>query len=439
VLVFSIALTAATGLLIGLVPALRQSRVDPQSTLAEAGRGVGATPLRQRFRRALVIAEVTLAVVVLVASGLLLRSFLAMTRVPLGFDASDTVTAQLTLPRASYDTPDKIVGFHRALVDQLLARPGVVAASAVYPLPSSAEDWSGSLFIEGQAVPDGQPEPHSAMAVALPNYFTTLRIPLIEGRDFAPTDMIGAPRVAIVDEMLARRHWPGQSAVGKRLSPFGQPKNTDGWTTIVGIVAHVHTAGPRNDSEPLVYLPQLQQAQSSLFFVMRRTTDRVSLPSDMRASVRAIDPALAISRLAYLDDLNRQTTAPDRFNVLLLTIFAIVALAIAAVGLYGVMAYLVSQRQREIGIRLALGGRPASVLASIVTEGLTLTAAGLALGLAAAVALSRLLADMVFEVRPTDPLTYAAIAAILLVVAFAASLVPARRAMRVDPVSVLRE
>jgi len=438
VLAFSLGLTLATGLLIGLVPALRQSRVDPQGALADAGRGSGSATVRQRLRRLLVVAEVTLAVVVLVASGLLLRSFLAMTRVPLGFDASGTVAVQLTLPRASYDSAPKIYGFNQALIEKLTAQPGVVSASAIYPLPSSGEGWSGSLYIEGQPVPEGQPEPHAAYAVAMPDYFKTLRVPLREGRDFAPTDIAGAPRVAIVDELIAKRHWPGESAVGKRIGPFQTPKN-DAWTTVIGVAAHVHAKGPRADTEPLVYMPALQVAESSLYFVARTSGDATSLPTNVRASVRAVDPLLPISRLAYLDELNGRMMARERFNALLLTIFAVVALGIAAVGLYGVMAYLVAQRTREIGIRIALGGRPSRVLTGVMTEGLVMTLTGLGLGLAAALALSRVLQDLVFSIRPADPLTFVAIASLLLVVAVIASYVPARRAMRVDPISVLRE
>ena len=438
VLAFSIGLTLATGLLIGLVPALRQSRVDPQGALADAGRGSGTAIVRQRLRRLLVVAEVTLAVIVLIASGLLLRSFLAMTRVPLGFDGTGTVAVQLNLPRASYDAPAKIFGFNQTLIETLLAQPGVVAASAVYPLPSSGDGWSGSLFIEGQPVPDGQPEPHAAYAVAMPDYFKTLRVSLLDGRDFRTTDIAGAPRVAIIDELVAKRHWPGQSAVGKRIGPFQTPKN-DAWTTVIGVAAHVHAKGPRADTEPLVYMPALQAAESGLYFVARTSGDASSLPASVRASVRAVDPSLPISRLAYLEELNGRMMARDRFNALLLTIFAIVALAIAAVGLYGVMAYLVAQRTREIGIRLALGGRPSRVLSGVMTEGLVMTLAGLTLGLIAALWLSRVLQDLVFAVRPTDPLTYAAIAVLLFVVALLASYVPARRAMRVDPISVLRE
>ena len=438
VLAFSIGLTFATALIIGLVPALRQSRVDPQGALADAGRGSGTATVRQRLRRLLVVAEVALAVVVLVASGLLVRSFLAMTRVPLGFDASGTIAVQLNLPRASYDSPAKVFGFHQALVERLAAQPGVAAASAVYPLPSSGDGWSGSLFIEGQPVPQGQPEPHAAYAVALPNYFNTLQVPIVEGRDFSTTDAASASPVAIVDELVARKFWPGESAVGKRIGPFGTPKG-DGWTTIVGVVGHVHALGPRADTEALVYLPALQIAESSLFFVARASGEPASLPAAMRTSVRDLDPALPLSRMAWLDELNGRMMARDRFNALLLTIFAVVSLAIAAVGLYGVMSYLVAQRTREIGIRLALGGRPHRVVGAVMAEGLAMTATGLALGLAAALALSQVLAGLVFGVPPTDPVTYAVIAVLLLIVAALASYVPARRVLGVDPVSVLRE
>ncbi|HUL74473.1 MAG TPA: ABC transporter permease [Vicinamibacterales bacterium] len=438
VLAFSIAVTVATALFIGVVPALRQSRVDPQAALADGGRGAGAASVRQRLRRLLVVAEVALASVVLVASGLLVRSFLALTRVPLGYDATGVVTAQVTVPRATYTTDARIVQFDQTLKDRLLAGPGVAAASAIYPLPASGEGWSGSLFIEGQPVPDGQPEPHAAYAVALPDYFTTLQIPLIQGRDFAPTDAVGAPAVAIVDELVARRHWPGESAVGKRIGPFGEPRN-GAWTTVVGVVGHVHTTGPRADSEPQVYLPALQSPQSMLFFMARTAGDPTPLPAAFRSAVRAIDPDLPVARLTPLTDLTAQTMARERFNLLLLTLFGGVALAVAAVGLYGVMAYLVAQRAREIGIRLALGGRPAAVLRAVLAEGLAMTLVGLAAGLATAFGLSRVLADLVFAIQPTDPLTYAAIALLLVVVAIAAATVPARRAMRIDPVVVLRD
>jgi putative ABC transport system permease protein len=273
----------------------------------------------------------------------------------------------------------------------------------------------------------------------MPDYFKTMRVAILEGRDFAPSDAAGAPRVAIVDELVAKRHWPGQSAVGKRLSPFDDPKDDKSWTTIIGVAAHVHAKGPRTDTEPLVYLPAMQWPEASPYFVARTTGDATSLPGSVRAAVRAVDQSLPISRLAYLEELNDRMMARDRFNALLLTIFAAVALTIAAVGLYGVMAYLVAQRTREIGIRLALGGRPLHVLSGVMAEGLVMTATGLAFGLIAAFALSRALQDLVFAVRPTDPLTYAAIAALLLSVAALASYVPARRAMRVDPIAVLRE
>ncbi len=437
VFVFALVLTAATGVIVGLVPALRQSRIDPQGALSEAGR-TGASPVRQRLRHLLVVAEVALAVVVLVASGLLVRSFLAMTRVPLGFDGSRVMAVQVNLPRAMYNTSDKISGFNRALTGEIAAGHGVESVSAVYPLPSGGEGWSGSLFIENEPVPAGEPEPHAAYAVALPEYFATLGVPLVEGRDFAASDAAGAPRVAIIDERLARRHWPNQSALGKRLSPFGTPAK-DAWTTVIGVVGHVHTAGPREDSEPIVYLPALQSSESSLFFVARAIAGAPPIGPDMREAVRRVDPSLAVSRLASLDDLTDRTTSRDRFNALLLALFGAGALAIAAVGLYGVMAYLVAQRTREIGIRLALGGRPGRVLGAIIVEGLTTAAAGLVLGVGAALALSRVLSELVFAVSPSDPLTYVVIAAMLLAVALVASYIPARRVLHVDPVSVLRE
>jgi putative ABC transport system permease protein len=437
VLAFAAVLTMCTALLVGLAPAIRQSRADPQSSLGEGSRGGATTPARRRLRSLLVVGEVAIAVVLLVGAGLLGRSLLAMTRIEPGFDPSGIAVAEVTLPGARYDTAARIDAFHVAFTEKLAALPGVAQSSAVYPLPMSGSGWSGSVEIETQPSLPGGPPPHAEYAVALPNYFKALQIPLHEGRDFDMRDVPGAEPVAIIDEELARRHWPGESAVGKRIGPFGKPSNNK-WTTVIGVVGHVRNAGPKKEGEPQVYLSGLQQAESLLYYVARTPADVGLLPPMMREALRAIDPSLPVTKLTTMPEAMAKVMAPQRFNALMLGVFGAVALTLAAIGLYGVIALLVTQQTREIGIRLALGGRPSHVLSRILREGLVMTAAGIVIGLASAVLLSRAVSGLLFEVRPTDPLTYASIAVLFLGVAAVASYAPARRAMRVDPVEVLR-
>jgi predicted permease len=436
VLAFAVAVTVATGLLVGFVPALRQSTADPQLVLGGAERATGGS-IRHRVRRLLVVGEVTLAVVVLVAAGLLVRSFARIIATPIGFEPEGTVVAQIALPRAQFGSGEKIVTFQRELLDRLRALPGVASASAVHPLPMSGDRWGGTVIVENR--PAGLPEPHAEYAVAMPGYFSTIGIPIVEGREFAASDATGAMPVAIVDEQFARQCWPGESAVGKRVSPFGPlPPGDPRWTTVIGVTGHVRNGGPREAGEGQFYLPALQKPELTLYFVVRAAGSDAPLPGAIRQTVRALDPQLPIGRLSSTPALVGRALARERFNMLLLSTFSGVALAIAAVGLYGLLAFLVTERTREIGIRLALGGRPGRILRAVIGEGLLLSGAGLALGCAAALLTAPLLRGLLFGTEPTDPLTYAGIAGVLLVVAGAASYVPARRATRIDPVAVLR-
>ena len=438
VLMFCAALTIATALIVGWLPALRYSRSDPQSALSDGSRGTDSAPARRRLRRLLVTGEVMMAAIVLVGAGLLVRSFAELSRVETGFDPSETAAALLSLPQARYDTTPKIAAFHTAMVGRLTALPGVVVASAAYPLPMSGSGWSGTLGVEDQPEVDGQPQPHAAYAIAMPNYFATLHIPLLEGRDFTTADDARAPGVAIVDEALARFYWPGRSAIGRHIAQGGWPSDHQ-WLTIVGVVSHVRTAGPKAESEPQVYMAALQRGETTVYYIARvGHGDPAQLASSIRATVRTMDPALAVTALTTVPALTGKLVARDRFNMLLLVIFGVVALALAEVGLYGVMTSLVAERTRELGIRLALGGAPRRLLRGVIGEGLLLAVIGLGAGLACAVLLSRALAGVLFGVLPGDPPTYAGSAALLVVVAVAASLVPARRAMRVDPVTALR-
>jgi putative ABC transport system permease protein len=441
VLIFCAALTVATALIVGWLPALRYSRsstADPQSVLSDGSRGTDSAPARRRLRSLLVMGEVMMAAIVLVGAGLLIRSFAKLSRVETGFDPSETAAAQVSLPQARYDATPKIAAFHAEMVARLTALPGVIRASAVYPLPMSGHGWSGTLGVEDHPEVDGQPDPHAAYAVAMPSYFAALHIPLLEGRDFTAADDARAPGVAIVDEALARFYWPGQSAIGRHIAQGGRPSKNQ-WLTIVGVVGHVRAGGPKADSEPQVYMAALQRDETTLYYIARIARgDPGQLTSAMRAAVRSVDPALAVTALMTVPALTGKVVARDRFNMLLLATFGAVALALAAVGLYGVMAFLVADRTREIGIRLALGGAPRRLLAAVIGEGLMLTGMGVGAGLVSAALLSRALTGLLFGVQPGDPLSYVGSGALLLAVAVAASFVPARRAMRVDPVTALR-
>jgi putative ABC transport system permease protein len=437
VLVFAAVLALGSGVLVGIVPALRQTTAGPQSALGGNARGTDRVAPRRRLRGLLVVAEVTLAVTVLAGALLLVRSFIAMSQVPTGVALDSVAIAQVNVPRATYDTPAKVFAFHRALVGQFRAMPGVTRAAAVYPLPLSGEGWSGSVSVEGRPENDGTPEAHAEMAVATPGYFDTAGIPLLEGRDFADTDTPDVPRAVIVDELFARAYFPGQSAIGRRVSTSGDLEKAP--QTIIGVVGHVRNDGPRGASEGQLYMAALQKSEVELFYLARTSGDPRTLTSGMRTALRRVDAKLPMTLLTTGRELVARFTARDRFSVLVFSIFGLIAVALAAIGLYGVLGFLVTQRTREIGIRLALGGRPGDVVRSIIGEGLTLTVAGLALGLGGAILLARSMTSLLFAIAPTDATTYLLVSAVMLLVSVAAALGPARRATQVNPVDVLRQ
>ncbi|HSA54322.1 MAG TPA: ABC transporter permease [Gemmatimonadaceae bacterium] len=435
VLLFTLGVALAAGLLIGLLPAMRQSQVRPSERLQDGARGAATGHPRRRLRSVLVVAEVAMALVILVGAGLLARSFIALQRVDTGFDSRDVLTVQLALPRARYDSASKIVAFHARVREQLATIPGVAAVGGADPLPMSGSGWSGSMYVEDLRVPPEQAEQHAEYAVALPGYFRAMGIPLLEGRDFTDADRRGAPLTVIVDERLAAKYWPGQSAIGKRINP-NRAQGT--WATIVGVVKHVYNAGPRQEGEPQIYVSFLEHIQHPLTYVLRTGGDPLSVVRAVRRAIASVDPELPVARMATMADLESRALARDRFNALVLSVFALTALVLAAIGLYGVMAYLVNQRTAEIGVRLALGGRPYDVVRLVIGEGMAMALTGIVLGVAVSLALSNVLAGLLYGVAPIDPLTYTAIAAVLALVALLASAIPARRAARVDPVAAHR-
>jgi putative ABC transport system permease protein len=433
VLLFALLVTVFCAMLVGVVPALRQSMASVHDAM-RSGRGGAAQP-RRRIRSILVVAEVAMALVILVGAGLLTRSFLTLQRVDPGFSPGPTLTFSVTLPRTRYDSAAKMVAFHDRLQAQLATIPGVDAVSAIDPLPLGGTSWSGSFHVEGQPSAPGVESPHGEYNVAMPSFIDALRLRLVTGRDFEVTDGRGTPAVAIVDERLAAKYWPGQDPIGKRIS-----SNSDSgpWASVVGVVRHVHRSGPKNEGEPQIYFPYRQRVQTPLSYVVRTTVDPLSIVNAVREQVRSLDPDLPVARVASMDALQASALARDRFNALVFLVFAGTALLLAAIGLYGVMAYLVAQRQAELGIRLALGGGPRDVARLVIGDGMRMALLGIVLGTLASLALGRALDGLLYGTKPTDPVTYAVIAVTLALVALVATAIPARRAIRSDPVNALR-
>jgi predicted permease len=433
VLLFALAATVFCALVVGILPALRQSTKRVHDAI-RAGRGDAAQP-RRRVRGILVVVEVAMALVILVGAGLLTRSFIALQRVDQGFSPGQALTFAVTLPRARYESTEKLIAFHQQLQPRLVAIPGVSSAAGVDPLPLGGTNWSGTFHVEGQIVPPGGQDPHGEYAVALPGFVNALGMTLIRGREFAATDGPSAPAVVIVDDRLADKYWPGQDALGKRLSQQG-PEGP--FATVVGVVRHVYRVGPAREGEPQIYFPFAQHVQTPLSYSVRTSVDPMSVLRAVRREVAAIDPELPIARVASMSTLESAALARERFNALILVIFAATALLLAAIGLYGVMAYLVTQRQAEIGIRLALGGGPRHVARMIIGDGMRMAVTGIVLGTIASLALARVLEGLLYGIAPTDPVTYVTIALTLTLVALLASALPARRATRADPLSALR-
>lgn len=437
VLLFAVGLALLTGIIVGLVPALRQAKADPQSALGDGARGTDTTTPRRRLRGALVMAEVAMAVIVLTGAALLIRSYMAISNTPIGIDGTNVAASRLTITRTQYNEPAKVFAFHKSVRDRLAAIPGVTAASAVYPLPMSGDGWGGTVGIVGYPDDPGVPDPHAEFAVAMPGYFSTMGIPVLEGREFSDQDDASMPHSAVVDAEFARMYFPDRNPIGQRIAINGNLAEGP-FQTIIGVVGHVRNKGAREAGEGQIYLSALQKQEFSLFFVTKSSTSASQVLPMIRNAVREQDPRLPIAGLTTMEDVVAAFTARDRFNMLLFTIFGGVALVIAAIGLYGVLAFLVAQRTREIGIRLALGGKPREIVRSVLFEGLALTGMGLAAGLAGAYLLSRAMQDMLFGIEPSDPMAYSVIAVVMMTVAFLAAMIPARRATRVDPVDVLR-
>jgi putative ABC transport system permease protein len=437
VLAFTALAALLTGVIFGLLPGLHATRPDLVESLKESGRGTTDGLRRNRLRSALVVAEVALALVPLVGAGLLIRSFLLLQRVNPGLDPHNVLTVNLGLPDARYTTSQQ-AAFFAQLLPRLRALPGVRSASGVYPLPLSNDQIQVTFEIDGRAFAKSE-EPATNYQAAAPDYFKTLRIPLLAGRDFTVADDEKAPPVIIVNESFAKQFFPHENALGKRIKPgLSTTPGAEVMREIVGVVGDVKHRGLNVPSGPQVYEPEAQMPFDQLTLVLRTDGDPRGLIGAVRDEARLLDKDLPVFDVKTLEEYLSVSVAQPRFNTLLLAVFAGVALILAAVGLYGVMSYSVAQRTHEMGIRIALGAQQRDVVRLIAGQAFRLTLIGLAFGLASAWTATRWLSGLLFGVPPTDPLTFAVVAVLLCFVALAACYVPARRAMQVDPIIALR-
>jgi putative ABC transport system permease protein len=441
VIVFTLVLAIVTTLLFGLAPALRTLHVNLVEPLREGGHQATLGGRRQRLRRALVATEVALAVVLVICAGLMIRSLSEIGRIDLGFDPNRVLTLRVAVTPASYDTPERVVGFYDQLLDRVRALPGVQHAGVMRVLPLATTIGDSGVDIEGYEETPGR-NAKGDWQIASDGIFEALGTRLVRGRWFDPTDTSASVPVSVINETMARTYWKDGNAVGTRMR-MGGPKNP--WTTVVGIVADERHNGVTGIVKEKFYIPHSQwhvatggSVIRNVFLVVRTAGDPLALARPIRNEIRQMDPNLPVANIRPMTEVVSTALATPRLTGFLLGTFAAIALTLAAVGIYGVLAYLVSQRTHEIGIRLAIGANRSQVLNMILRQGLTLAGGGIVVGLAAAFALTRLMQSLLYQVRPSDPITFTAVPLILLVIALIASYLPALRATRVSPTIALR-
>jgi putative ABC transport system permease protein len=408
--------------------------------LRESGRAASAGRRQGAARGALVVAEVAVTIVLLVGAGLLLRSFARLVDVEPGFDPKGVLTLNVSLPAAKYPDDATVDAFYRDALERVAAIPGVEASGGVDPLPLSNSNMTTTVVVLGRPAPPSAERPEVPYHFATPGYFEAMHIPVLAGRAISARDDLQAPQVAVVSEALARRFWPDGNAVGQRVAmPDADQDPADApQIEVVGVVGNVHHEALDVDAKPELYLSHAQQAGRFLTLAVRSSLPPSQLLGSVREAVRAVDPDQPIFEVKTMEQRVAESVAKRRFAMMLAAAFAAAALLLAGVGLYGVLAYFVERSEREIGVRMALGARRADVLRLVVGRGLSYAAVGLALGSLAAAAGSRVIASQLFGVSPVDLVTYASIDALVVVVALAATLIPALRATGVDPAVALR-
>ena len=446
VLAIAAGISAATVLAFGLLPSIRASRVDLAETFRDGDRGSSAGQARSRVRDALVASEFALALVLLIGAGLMIRTLVALQHVDPGIDPRNVVSMIVSTAGTPAADSERHAAFYVNSLEKVRSVPGVIAASYVNHRPFDGDMWGFAFRVEGVARPRTGDWPTATYRVVFPGYFETMRIPILRGRDVAESDRANTPAVVVINEFMAKRYWPGGDAIGKRIT-----FDDSTWVTVVGIVKnHVRESLSAPDGEEF-FRPFAQAPRYVKGFGASRTVTlvaRVSCPhvecdasqfvGPIRDAIRSVERNAPVSAVVTFAALTRAATAESRFYLTLLTAFAVVALVLAGVGVYGVMAYAVTRRTHEIGIRIALGAEPAVVVRAVVGDGLSMAAAGAGVGLVTAFGLTRLMRGILYGVSPNDAITFAGVTTLLLVVAFAATLVPARRATRVDPLVALR-
>jgi putative ABC transport system permease protein len=450
VMVFTFALSLLAGMIFGLAPAFQSSGADINTAFKGANATSGAGSRRRHAHELLVATEVALSMTLLVGAGLMIKSFVRLQEVDPGFEPGSVLTAEVGLPRAKYPDGQKVSAFHDQLLERLAALPGIVAAGLGSSLPLGGTNADTSLFVDGQPILEPRDRPHAHPRTISPDYFRAMGIRMVEGRAFNERDHAQAPRVAIINETMARRLWPAQTALGNRIAldfetmKFfpDRPPEFDlamGMREIVGVARDVRHEGLETEPQPEMYIPDRQSPEREMNLVVRATVDPASLAAAVRGAVSAVDPDQPVANIRPMSRLLADSVAKPRFNYLLLSIFAAAALILTITGVYGVMSYAVARRTREMGIRLALGARGPDVLKLVIRQGMRPVIAGVALGLAGAFGLTRMMTTLLFGVSATDPAIFAGVAGLLAIVALLACYLPARGATKVDPLVALRQ
>jgi putative ABC transport system permease protein len=437
VMAFTLFVSLLTGIVFGLAPALRASRVDLHEILKEGGRSSSGSSGRPALqpRKLLVISEVALSLVLLIGAGLLIRSYQRILASNQGFNPHNVLAMRLSLPATKYPTPDSITSFHKRASDRITALPGVESVAATYSLPMSTVAFAWEpIVIEGYVPRTAHDSIISNVRIVSPDYFRTMGVPLVQGRLFNEHDRKGEAETVIVDEALAERFWPNENPVGKRLQRGG----SDTWRRVVGVISDAKEYSSEKEPPIAVYYPFEQVAARSMYLVIRTTSDPVQMSSGITKEIQSVDPELPVFDVHSMEERLHDSLARRRFSMILLSMFAGFALILAAIGIYGVMAYSVNQRTHEIGIRMALGAQRSNILQLMTRQAVILVSFGLVIGLAGAFALTRVMSSLLYGVSVTDRLTFVIVSLLLVGTALLASYVPARRATKVDPMVALR-
>ncbi len=446
VLWFALALSVFTGVAFGLAPAWRATAINVSDSLKEGARGSGQGAGRDSLRSLLVSSQFAFAVVLLAGAGLMIRTVVALQHVDPGFDPHNVLSMMVGVADTNQVSADRTGAFYQQALQRVSALQGVQSASAINHLPLAGDQWGLSFHVEGRPVERSGERPGATWRVVYPGYFRTMRIPILRGRDITDSDDVRAPGTVVINDYMARRYWPGEDPIGKRIT-FDDPKSNPYWLTVVGVVKNTVRGNWASPPEEEVFVPYLQNHPylessampfSYVTLVVRTTGDPAAVAPDIRTAIHSIDRSAPISEVQTMEDVVDGATGESRFYMVLLGALATVALVLAAVGIYGVMSYSVSRRTHEIGIRMALGAQGRDVLKLVVFEGILLAMVGVAVGVGGALTLSHLMAGLLYGTRPTDPATLVAVVVLLSGVALAASYIPARRASKVDPIVALR-